>query len=180
METKKIENVVKKGKPKRPNFEIKFIKSVIKEIEEGGLSRREVREKYDLRATTVQDWVMRFGSPSYDHPTRHIYKPSEKRTMLRAFKSGMTKKEVSVAFSVNINSLDNWIKADNKGNGDISATNSIVMPKKANHAENYEVKTLKAALKEADLKIKALDTLIDVAEEQLKINIRKKSGAKQS
>jgi len=100
--------------------------------------------------------------------------------MLRAFKSGMTKKEVSVAFSVNINSLDNWIKADNKGNGDISATNSIVMPKKANHAESYEVKTLKAALKEADLKIKALDTMIDVAEEQLKINIRKKSGAKQS
>jgi hypothetical protein len=30
------------------------------------------------------------------------------------------------------------------------------------------------------LKLKALNTLIDVAEEQLKIDIRKKSGARQS
>ena len=40
--------------------------------------------------------------------------------------------------------------------------------------------TLQKALQEAELKIKALNTLIDVAEEQLKIEIRKKSGAKQS
>jgi transposase len=39
---------------------------------------------------------------------------------------------------------------------------------------------LQKALEEAELKIKALNTLIDVAEEQLKIDIRKKSGAKQS
>jgi hypothetical protein len=39
---------------------------------------------------------------------------------------------------------------------------------------------LQKALREAELKIKALNTLIDVAEEQLKIDIRKKSGAKQS
>jgi hypothetical protein len=39
---------------------------------------------------------------------------------------------------------------------------------------------LKKALEEAQLKVAALNTLIDVAEEQLKINIRKKPGAKQS
>ena len=39
---------------------------------------------------------------------------------------------------------------------------------------------LQKALKEAELKITALNTLIDVAEEQLKIDIRKKPGAKQS
>ena len=39
---------------------------------------------------------------------------------------------------------------------------------------------LEKALQEAELKIKALNTLIDVAEDQLKIDIRKKSGAKQS
>ena len=43
-----------------------------------------------------------------------------------------------------------------------------------------EKESLEKALKEAELKIKALNTLIDVAEEQLKIDIRKKSGAKQS
>ena len=43
-----------------------------------------------------------------------------------------------------------------------------------------ELEALKKALSEAQLKITALNTLIDVAEEQLNINIRKKSGAKQS
>jgi len=39
---------------------------------------------------------------------------------------------------------------------------------------------LEKALEEAQLKIHALNTLIDVAEEQFKIAIRKKPGAKQS
>ena len=43
-----------------------------------------------------------------------------------------------------------------------------------------DVKALQEQLAYANLKIAALNTLIDVAEEQLKINIRKKPGAKQS
>jgi hypothetical protein len=39
---------------------------------------------------------------------------------------------------------------------------------------------LKKALQEAELKIKALNTLIDAAEDQFKISIRKKPGARQS
>jgi hypothetical protein len=39
---------------------------------------------------------------------------------------------------------------------------------------------LEQQLAEAQLKIRALETMIDIAEEQLKIDIRKKSGAKQS
>jgi hypothetical protein len=39
---------------------------------------------------------------------------------------------------------------------------------------------LKKALEEAELKIKALNTLIDVAEDKFKIKIRKKPGARQS
>jgi transposase len=45
---------------------------------------------------------------------------------------------------------------------------------------NQDIKVLQKALEEAQLKVAALNTLIDVAEEQLKINIRKKPGAKQS
>jgi hypothetical protein len=43
-----------------------------------------------------------------------------------------------------------------------------------------EIKRLQEQLAEANLRIAALNTLIDVAEEQLNINIRKKPGAKQS
>lgn len=41
------------------------------------------------------------------------------------------------------------------------------------------VKKLEKQLEDAQMKNIALDTLIDVAEEQLKIPIRKKAGAKQ-
>jgi transposase len=43
-----------------------------------------------------------------------------------------------------------------------------------------EKEALKKALEDAQLKISALNTLIDVAEDQFKIKIRKKAGARQS
>jgi hypothetical protein len=54
------------------------------------------------------------------------------------------------------------------------------MAKKTKPFNAVQTQALQKALEEAELKIKALNTLIDVAEEQLKIDIRKKSGAKQS
>jgi len=39
---------------------------------------------------------------------------------------------------------------------------------------------LKKALEDSQVKISALNTLIDVAEDQFKIKIRKKAGARQS
>ncbi len=47
-------------------------------------------------------------------------------------------------------------------------------------ADDERIKALEQALQEPQLKIAALNTLIDVAEEQVKINIRKKPGAKRS
>lgn len=54
------------------------------------------------------------------------------------------------------------------------------MAKKNLVSKDIEKEALQKALQDAELKIKALNTLIDVAEEQLKIEIRKKFGAKQS
>ena len=42
-----------------------------------------------------------------------------------------------------------------------------------------QLKEAEKRLEDASIKLLALNTLIDVAEEKLKINIRKKSGAKQ-
>jgi transposase len=44
---------------------------------------------------------------------------------------------------------------------------------------NKKAKELEKALANANLKIVALETMIDIAEDVLKINIRKKSGTKQ-
>lgn len=46
--------------------------------------------------------------------------------------------------------------------------------------EEVSKEALKMALQEAELKNKALETMIDIAEKELNISIRKKSGSKQS
>ena len=79
--------------------------------------------------------------------------------------------------------LNKWLKASLKENAELAAYDPIDM--KGTSAEQAglpdpEKEALKKALEEARLKISALNTLIDVAEGQFKIRIRKKTGARQS
>jgi transposase-like protein len=81
--------------------------------------------------------------------------------------------------------IQRWIKELEQENTDLVASNEVWMKKikstkKDATQSNTDIKALQAALEDAQLKVAALNTLIDVAEEQLKINIRKKPGAKQS
>lgn len=60
-------------------------------------------------------------------------------------------------------------------------THSMPGPQQSNDAsQSQKIKELERALATAKLKVAALETVIEVAEKQLKIKIRKKAGAKQS
>lgn len=77
--------------------------------------------------------------------------------------------------------VSSWIKWYSKNNDIAISILSSVSTQKENKSPNEleRIKELEAALEAAKLKIIGLETLIDVAEEQLKIDIRKKSGTKQ-
>ena len=98
----------------------------------------------------------------------------------------MTIYEARIAYRVNSTvTITKWIKEIKRENAELVASNASLM---ANKKQNQEPdpdnkKALAEAVKkleEAELKVKALNTLIDVAEEQFKISIRKKAGARQS
>jgi hypothetical protein len=100
--------------------------------------------------------------------------------MIRAIREGrMTLQEAKLAYNMkSYTAILNLLRQE-KENSELSGD----MKPKANAAsgqEDAEKKALRKALGEAQLKIKALDTLIDVAEDQFKIPIRKKPGARQS
>ena len=57
---------------------------------------------------------------------------------------------------------------------------TIMNDSQQNKALLLKIKELNAALDESQLKVTSLETMIQVAEKQLKIRIRKKSGTKQS
>jgi transposase len=74
--------------------------------------------------------------------------------------------------------INNWLK---RYSGDLEISLPVMTEKEKARVEalNKRIKDLENQLEHAQMKYVALNTLIDVAEESLKITIRKKAGAKQ-
>jgi transposase-like protein len=168
------------------HYDKQFISKVVSEVLQGK-PKRVVQLKYGLKRTTLNKWL-KSGDLAVD--PRHVgprVSIDLKRTVVRSVTSGrLSMREAMVTYGVKTSlTIEKWIKELEQENTDLVASNEAWMKKnKSNKKDitqsNPDVKALQKALEDAQLKILALNTLIDVAEEQLKINIRKKPGAKQS
>jgi transposase len=165
----------KKGR----HYDLLAIKKIVEAIE-GGMPRSEIYAIYGLARSTVSQWLQEYGSDGCNVGRKSQLNKAQKRSMIRAIREGrMTMKEARLAYNMKSYTAIVKILREDKENGDLSGD----MNAKANaidEQDDAEKKALKKALEEAELKIKALNTLIDVAEDQFKIPIRKKPGAKQS
>jgi transposase len=158
-----------------------FIKQVVEEVE-GGLSPQEVYLKYQLRPHTLRDWIRKYGTADYVSCSRKKYSGELKRSVCRAVLGGrMTTAQAASAHQIDPQLLRQWIRQQKQ---ELEPINTEVLKKTKSKSStppvSDELKALQEQLAYANLKIAALNTLIDVAEQQLKINIRKKPGAKQS
>lgn len=170
-----------KRENKNDVFDTRLIKAIVKLIE-AGLPRKAAIAQYGMSQSALNNWMKTYGSSDYHAGKRRIFTPCEKRSVLRALESGMTTREVQISFGIkNPGIIRTWYRAAQQENADISLSNfNSSMAKEPATTPNAELQRLQEALAQAELKIKGLETMIDIAEEQLKINIRKKSGAKQS
>lgn len=166
-------------------FDVRFIKELVQRIEQG-LPLVEALLIYQLKRETVKHWLKRYASPAYKKQRARVSMAS-KRTAVRAVSSGrMTVNEAMSAYNIGSSStIKRWLslyKEEKKQ--DIASSNLMEVSKKKSTAtegaDKQHIKALQQQLADAHLKVAALNTLIDVAEEQLKINIRKKPGARQS
>src|SRR5688572_13781303 len=112
-----------------------------------------------------------------------IFSKVEKRWIAREVQSGrMTigeAKEHLVARSKNPEALiRNWIR-DYSSDLDFTFPVMTEKEKAKLEAAHKRLKELEKQLEDAQMKNIALETMIDLAEDQLKISIRKKSGPKQ-
>ena len=89
-------------------------------------------------------------------------------------KGGVTLRKLGEKHGINHRTIHGWVKAYESGGGvgarRMSAEVTSTMPK--------DVKRLQRELYEARLHTKLLETMIDIAEREMGIAIRKKSGAK--
>jgi len=155
------------------------IQKIVEAIE-GGMRRSDVCLIYGVSRSTVSDWMREYGSASYKVSKQGHLNNAQKRSMVRAIREGrMTLQEAKLAYNMKSYAAIIRLLQKEKENSELRTD----MEAKANDtpkSEDEEKKALQQALEEAQLKIKALNTLIDVAEDQFKIPIRKKPGAKQS
>ncbi len=77
--------------------------------------------------------------------------------------------------------VSKWCKKYGKGTNNQTHLRGTIMAKEEHEILRLhnEIKTLKANLEDAHMKNVVLETMIDIAEEELEIPIRKKYGAKQ-
>jgi len=86
-------------------------------------------------------------------------------------------------YGLNRNTLKNWMESiclPNLGDTIADEPEPTMPTSNPSDPPNRQLKALTKALAEAELKISGLQTMIEVAEEEFRIKIRKKRGTKQS
>lgn len=182
METQKQDTNYLERSGKNDRYDQRLILKIVKEVQEG-LPRKQAKRIYGLGKSSLDVWMRRYGSPEYhQHIKRRSYTNLQKRTIVTAIEQGrMSIKQAQVAYNIKTEkTIRDWLLRYKVEKVDICIETQPGMAKQKTPLQSQDTEALKKALTEAELKIKALNTMIDVAEEQLKIDIRKKSGAKQS
>lgn len=158
-------------------------REAIEAIDAGLFTRVEVMEMYGVRTSdTIANWRKQLNR-STQH--RRTFRESVKRRIAEEVRSGLLSVEEAMQ---NYGILDpktipSWIARYDQ---DPKLEQMVKQPKKEpDKGKEYasveeELAALRKELEYERLKNLALETLIEVAEEELEIEIRKKPGAKQS
>jgi transposase len=158
-------------------FSKKQIHAIVEQIESGDLTRTEACQQYGMAYGTVLDWMKRYGTSAA--PQRVQLTPQQQRQAASAVVEGrMSVKEAQAAYNIASGStIRRWVRVYKQQNSELTALHqsSSQMPAPTDTATNRQDKELQ----QARLKIAALETMIDVAEQHYNISIRKKPGAKQ-
>jgi len=162
-------------------YDKRLILKIVAEVE-AGLPRKEATRIYQLGKTSLDSWLKKYGSPNYQQNIkRKSYSNLQKRTIVTAIEQGRMKlSEAQTAYNIkDQKTIRGWLEKYKSEKIELCTATQPSMNKPKKAAAKVANEALQKALKDAELKLKALNTLIDVAEEQLKIDIRKKSGARQ-
>ncbi len=114
------------------------------------------------------------------------YSPSFRRQVAMDYENGdLSYAQVAEKYGLKgRDTVKEWVKVLRK-NGEIAPSTAILTPmteeeKRESDAKDRRIKELERQLEDERLRSLAFSTMIDVAEEELGVPIRKKSGSKQS
>ena len=176
-----MEHMAKKVKELGSRSQHRFTESekkkIVAQIERGELTAAEAKVKYDiLSPRTLKTWVVRFASdPDLDIRIKQQYNQSHRRQVAFGIASGkQNQQEAARENKVGIETIRVWIREFKAE----TLTTAKRLPKRL-PGEASTLQDAASQLKFLQLKVIALETMIDIAEKQFDIAIRKKSGTKQ-
>lgn len=158
-------------------------REVVSSYESGLFSCKELMEMYGIRSrATIRHWRKQF-SRSYTNLVSGYSKSDKRRIAYEVFNSGISIEKAMEKYGVHgSRTIPDWIARYVKEYelvGSMSKKKHEV-PHESFSSSEDELAALRKELEEARLKALALETMIEVAEEELGIDIRKKRGAKPS
>jgi transposase-like protein len=178
---KESEHLVRIGRVRDGgHFEKSLREELIRAIEDG-VPRSVIAYQYGVSRTAISGWMRDHSSKEYRARQCGAHLTAvEKRSIVRLVERGeLTPAAARKEHGINGTTLNKWLKASKRENAELAVYDPFEMKNKP-ELPDPEKEALKKALEEAQMKINALNTLIDVAQDQFKIAIRKKAGARQS
>jgi len=150
---------------------------IVEEIEAGQLTRKEAMEKYNIIGhQTLNSWLIQFGS-SPDDVVKKQYKKADQRLAAYKIVSGEdTIDQVARTLKVSVGTVSMWVR---KFKNEVPPKSNTSDKAKKDQEVSSLSKDQQKELEELRLKVAGLEMMIDIAEKDLKIDIRKKSGTKQ-
>lgn len=157
-------------------FDKRLILKIVKEVEEG-LPRKEACSIYGMAYCTINEWIRKYASQDYQANRRKVFTVQERRKIVRLIQDQkITKQQAQKLYKTGEKVLNAWLLKAKREEAELVLSNLNDMPIEA---ISHPTEELGKQLTDARLKINALETMIDIAEQEFKIAIRKKSGAKQ-
>lgn len=150
---------------------------IVQEIETGQLTRKEAMKKYNVVGhQTLNGWLLQFGT-NPENVARKKYNKADQRLAAYQIVTGETTvADIARKMRVAPNTVSGWVRTYKN---DVQHLPPSASKKKRQVKATDLDKGQQKELEELRLKVAGLEMMIDIAEKDLKIDIRKKSGTKQ-
>lgn len=157
-------------KPKLRRYTVVEKKHIVAQIESGTMSFDAASDKYQVGKRSLQGWIATYAKDPHlsDKSPRHT--AATRRQAALDVKAGVLTETATIRkYGVAKSTIRQWID-------DFAANNSLMEEKQVGLQQN-DTGVLQQ-IEDLQLKVSALETMIDMAEQEYNLDIRKKCGTK--
>jgi transposase len=149
---------------------------VVQEIESGQLTRKEAMEKYNIVGHgTLNSWLLQYGSNPEGVVNKQYKKADQRLAAYKIITGESILDDIARSMQVARGTVSKWVR---KYKSDVQQKTSSAVKEKLPARITHQEKDQQKEIEELKLKVAGLEMMIDIAEKELKIDIRKKPGTK--